>query len=394
MQDETPAPDESSATETPATETKTESTNESATPASRQVSPIVLTISFIIITLLGIVIFQNLFPRGGGGGGSSKGNATVDVLRADIETQRAEINRQRIALGMEPLEGTSGIETAEEVAARLKADADTLASLTSSYQDLLERKEAQLDELRAESIKALKDQQLLREQLNRVNQDLRAAMVDASLATTLKGDLDKANAQIKALQEELQRSRDEPSELRAQLIQCNTERNRLLAQVAELEQQLRKVTLFASSEDELIKEAVALFRALRELQGATKSELASAYSRFGAELGATVLQTCDFATGSAEVRADLEAQLRMLPSEIPENAMIFVVGYASETGNVDSNQTLSSDRATAVARVLDTIKRPTQRVQAVYLGQTKRFSREVPEENQRVEVWQIVPQGL
>ncbi len=51
----------------------------------------------------------------------------------------------------------------------------------------------------------------------------------------------------------------------------------------------------------------------------------------------------------------------------------------------------AGDRATAVARVLDTLKRPGQKVQAVYLGQTKRFSREVPEQNQRVEIWQIVP---
>ncbi len=33
-----------------------------------------------------------------------------------------------------------------------------------------------------------------------------------------------------------------------------------------------------------------------------------------------------------------------------------MVGYASETGNVDSNRTLSSDRATAVAKVLDQAK--------------------------------------
>ncbi|MGE9271436.1 MAG: hypothetical protein ACQKBU_11590, partial [Verrucomicrobiales bacterium] len=57
----------------------------------------------------------------------------------------------------------------------------------------------------------------------------------------------------------------------------------------------------------------------------------------------------------------------------------------------DDNQTLSSARATAVARELDTLKREGQKVQAVYLGQTKRFGKDSPLENQRVEIWQIVP---
>lgn len=365
-----------------------------ATPAAAAArpapSPVMLTIAFIIIVLLGIVIFQNLFSRGSGGGSSE--SPAMESLKADIETRRAELNRERIALGLDPLPG-GGIESPEEVAGRLKNDADTLASLASSFQDLLARKEAQLDEVRAESIAALKDQKRLRELLNQANADLRAAMVDASLATTLKGDLDRANATIAALNEEIARLQDEPNALRAQLVESNRRRNELEARVAELESRLRRATLFADSENELIKEAVALFRALRQLEGASEQELTSAYSRFGAELRSEVLDTCEFATGSSEVRPDLESKLRSLPSEAPENAMLFVVGYASETGNVDGNRRLSSDRATAVARILDTIKRPEQRVQAVFLGQTDRFSATVPEENQRVEVWQILPKS-
>jgi flagellar motor protein MotB len=71
--------------------------------------------------------------------------------------------------------------------------------------------------------------------------------------------------------------------------------------------------------------------------------------------------------------------------------VILGVGYASETGNVDSNRTLSSDRATAVARLLDQTKKPGQRVQAVDLGQTDRFGSRFPERNPISAVWQIVP---
>ncbi|MCH7225845.1 OmpA family protein [Haloferula sp. A504] len=362
------------------------------TPAAKPpVSPVVLTIGFIIVVLLGIIIFQNLFNRPGGGG--KEDSLAIQSLQADIKTRQAQLNRERLALGLEPLPGTTGVETTEEVAERLTEDAATLASLATSFQDLLNRKEMELDELRSESISALKEQKRLRELLNQTNAELRAAMVDASMATTIKGELDRANATISALNEEIARLQTEPGELRAQLAEVTLRRNELEARVAELEEQLRKTNLFAASENELIKEAVALFKALRKLEGSSEQELAAAYSRFGAELRSEVLDTCEFATGSSEVRADLESRLRLLPGEAPENAMLFVVGYASETGNVDNNRTLSSDRATAVARILDTIKRPGQRVQAVYLGQTDRFSAETPVKNQRVEVWQILPKA-
>lgn len=85
------------------------------------------------------------------------------------------------------------------------------------------------------------------------------------------------------------------------------------------------------------------------------------------------------------------AKINTFPGEAPDNALLLVVGYASETGNVDNNRTLSSDRATAVARMLDETKKPGQRVQAVYLCQTDRFGSRFPERNQISEVWQIVP---
>ena len=68
---------------------------------------------------------------------------------------------------------------------------------------------------------------------------------------------------------------------------------------------------------------------------------------------------------------------------------MLAIGYASETGNVDANRTLSSSRATAAAELFSSVKRQEQLVQAVYLGQTDRFSSKVPERNQIVEIWRI-----
>lgn len=354
---------------------------------SRAPSPTAIAIAFIIV-LLGVIIFQNILPKNGG---DIPESPAKKALKADLETVRAELNRERISLGLEPIGGSSSIESADEVARRLRADAETLASLASSFQDLLARKDAQIDELRTESIAALKDQQRLRQLLASATEDLRQAMIDASLAVTLRADLDAANAQIASL-------RAIPDALRAQLLESQQKASQLESEVlllrskvAQLEGQLNQAKLFAANENELLKEAIALVRALRNLQGATPQEMSAAYSQFGAELGSNVLQTCKFATGSSEVSPELQSNLSLLPGEAPENALLLVVGYASETGKVDSNRILSSDRATAVARELDTLKRSTQQVQAVYLGQTKRFSKDDPLQNQRVEVWQIIP---
>ncbi|MGB1130876.1 MAG: OmpA family protein [Haloferula sp.] len=386
MNDENPQPQAEQHAEPP-TPSPSSAPTASASD-SRAPSPTVIAIAFIIIVLLGVIIFQNIIPKNGGDIPESPARK---ALKADLETVRAELNRERISLGLEPIGGSSSIESADEVAKRLQADAETLASLASSFQELLARKDAQIDELRTESIAALKDQQRLRELLASANEDLRQAMIDASLAAKLRADLDAANAQIASLQAI-------PDALRAQLLESQQKASQLESEVlllrskvAQLEGQLNQAKLFAANENELLKEAIALVRALRNLQGATPQEMSAAYSQFGAELGSNVLQTCKFATGSSEVSPELQSNLSLLPSEAPENALLLVVGYASETGNVDSNRILSSDRATAVARELDTLKRSAQQVQAVYLGQTKRFSKDDPLENQRVEVWQIVP---
>ena len=72
-------------------------------------------------------------------------------------------------------------------------------------------------------------------------------------------------------------------------------------------------------------------------------------------------------------------------------AIILVVGYVSGTGDANANRRLSSDRATEVAANIDMAKPGNQAVQAVFLGQTKRFSSSIAERNQVCEVWQIDP---
>jgi outer membrane protein OmpA-like peptidoglycan-associated protein len=161
------------------------------------------------------------------------------------------------------------------------------------------------------------------------------------------------------------------------------------ARVVELESELSKARLFASSESELLPAAVELFRSLRKLEGMPDSEVSAAYSSLGVSLGANVLHKLSFATGSSTLTPADEELIRNLVSEVPDGDLVLAIGYASETGNVDNNRTLSSDRATAAAQLYSSVKRPTQLVQAVFLGQTDRFSSRIPERNQIVEIWRI-----
>lgn len=362
--------------------------NNDAPSKTRAPSPVILAFCMVIVGLLVVLIIQGIKP---GGAFSSNDSPSMDALKADIETRRTLLNRERIAMGLEPMASASGTEAAEEVAARLKTDADTLASLAGSFQVILEDKDRELDLARKEAIDSLKETRRIRDLLEAVRIERDKALLEATRNSTLQGQLDAANNRIALLDAELLRLRDEPGRLQQELMNCQSERSQLMARIAELEGQLSQANLFAANENQIMKEAIALFRALRTLEGKPDSEIMSAYSSFGKNLGAVVLKKCDFATGSSEIAPELRAGLMDTVSEVPDGAMIFVVGYASRTGNVDSNRTLSSDRATAVAQLLDSAKSPSQRVQAVYLGQTDRFSSRVPERNQIVEIWQIVP---
>ncbi|MFC7336741.1 OmpA family protein [Haloferula chungangensis] len=367
---------------------------EKSTTKNRAPSPVILAFCMVIVGLLVVLIIQGIQP---GGALASKDSPSMDALKADIETRRTLLNRERIAMGLEPMAGASGTEAAEEVAARLKTDADTLASLAGSFQVLLEDKDRELDLARKEAIDSLKETQRMRELLEAIRIERDKALLEATRNSTLQGQLDAANNRIALLDAELVRLREEPGRLQQELLACQSERSQLLNRIADLEAQLAQLSqadLFATTENAILKEAIALFRELRKLEGKADSEIMSAYSSFGAKYGASVLKKCDFATGSSEIAPELNAGLMATMSEVPDGAIIFAVGYASRTGNADNNQTLSSDRATAVAQLLDSAKQPNQRVQAVYLGQTDRFSSRVPERNQIVEIWQIVPPNM
>jgi flagellar motor protein MotB len=382
---EEPSAPETEKPQTESTETAKSSVN---LPTS------VLALGFIAIALVGVLIATAIKsrPAEAAAAGSTSEDPAIREAKAKLQMLQSSLNQDRARLGLSPLYGDN-TQAAEAVAARITEDAATLAAMAKGVKDLIADKDAELAQRAQELTDALKLQGVLREQLAKSEERLSRALIEGSDASTLRSQLEAANKRIIALGDEVRRLSEGPADMQARLLEVTAERDSLLARVAELESQLSRASLFAGTEAELFREAVQLFRSLRELEGKSDSEIATAYSQFGAKLGANVLDKIDFPTGSSDVPPENIAKISTFTGEAPDNALILVVGYASETGNVDNNRTLSSDRATAVARLIDETKKTGQRVQAVYLGQTDRFGSRFPERNQISEVWQIVPKS-
>jgi len=370
-----------------------------ATPAVKTGEPVIkitpaIGLMALIVVLLVVLLMMN---NRKGGIGVSNDDPAVAALRADLEAGRMELNRQRLNMGLPPLEG--GSEPVEEIAARLKKDADTLVGLASRFQEMLAEKDQEVADKNAELIRAQQLRQSVVAESARLQAELQRALVGGEEAAELRRQVANEQARRDAMAAELARMRDQlatanqPSAdldlVERRLEETTRAKEFFEARVTQLEAELARLRIFAKSEDELLPAAVQLFRSLRELEDRPDSDLTSAYSNLGDSLGASVLHTLNFATGASELSAEDQDVVRRIADEVPDGDLVLVIGYASETGNVETNRKLSSARATTAAELFSAIKRPGQLVQAVYLGQTDRFSSRIPERNQICEVWRI-----
>lgn len=351
--------------------------------------------AIVIIALLVILVTLNL--RKGSGGKVSP--EAIGELQAEAQALREQLNRERMALGLRPLEGN--VESMQDIAARLRKDADTMVALASSFQTMLAEKDAEISAKNTELIRSEQLRQTLAAESARLNGELQRSVAGGAETESLRREIAALKQQRDVLTAQLDQTRQElaantggisaeiHADLQRRLEEITRARDFFEARAGKLEGQLSKAKLFAKNDNELLPEAVELVRGLRKLEGKSDSEISSAYSSLGVELGASVLHTLNFNTGSSDLNAADEEIIRKLLDEIPDGDMLLAVGYASETGDVEANQDLSSARATAAASHCSAIKRPGQVVQAVYLGQTDRFSSKIPESNQIVELWRI-----
>jgi outer membrane protein OmpA-like peptidoglycan-associated protein len=367
-------------------------------PATAAPGTIKLSISptMVLGVLAGLLIISLIILVLNRGGSQ---DPAVRELQAKADDMRQQLNRERIAMGLSPLDSQG--DSINDVAGRMKKDADLMVSMAANYQNMLLEKEARITARTAEFNRSEQLREALAAESVRLQADLQRALVAVSEVESLRREHADMKSQRDALVTELAAVRQQLSEksggvspeeyqhLMRQLEETQRARDFFEARASSLESQLKQAALFAKNDNELLPAAVELFARLRKLEGKTEAEIDSAYSSLGRELGASVLHNFSFTTGSSTLSVEDEGALRRLSSEIPDGDLLFIIGYASETGNVDLNRTLSSDRATHAAEFYTSIKRPGQLVQGVYLGQTDRFSSTIHERNQIVELWQI-----
>ncbi len=377
-----------------------EETAEEKSKAANLMNPVV----FLLFMIFAMVVVLIVVSMKGEKSGTDKTVETEDpalaALRADVKAGEMELNRQRMAMGLPPLD--NGNEPIAEIADRLKADADTIVALSGRFQQMLGEKDAEITARNTELLRLEKVRQDLLTENSRLNSEYQRALIGGSEAQNLKQLLANNQATRDALSDELAKvkrqlaemnnavSGDDFADLQRRYTEALRSKEFFENRVKDLEAELGRLRLFAKSEDELLPAAVELFRRLRTLEGQKDSDLTTEYSKLGVELGANVLHTLDFETGSSELSEEEMAQiLHIAQDDVPDGDLTLIVGYASTTGDALANEKLSSDRATTAAQYFARNKRPGQQVQAVYLGQTNRFSSARPERNQICEVWRI-----
>jgi outer membrane protein OmpA-like peptidoglycan-associated protein len=355
--------------------------------------------TYVVIGLLVAALLLMTFVVMNGQRKNAEPQAEKSAMQAEVEAMRGELNRQRMSLGLRPLEG--GGESIDDITKRLTKDAESIVGLAHSFQNMLKEKDADLDAEKGKLITSEKLRQSLSAEITRLQTELNRLLVsgaDGDLAkkevADIKGQRDRLAAELAKVQRELAsvaggRSQEEYADLQRQFEEAKRSSGFFEKRVKELEAELAKLRIFAKSENELLPAAVELFRTLRGLEGTKDADNMTAYSDIGVKLGARVLRTLDFPTGSSELTPEDIQAIPGMVEQVEDGDLIFVVGYASTTGNPESNRVLSSDRATAAAQAVSAVKRPGQMVQAVYIGQTTRFGGSSPERNQICEIWHI-----
>jgi len=273
--------------------------------------------------------------------------------------------------------------------------------MVNTFQGMLREKDLAIDAKNNELINSEKLRQSLAGDNSRLQSEISRLLVsgaDGDLAKKeiafIKDQKDRLAAALAKAQDDLKnmagsKSDQEYAELQRRYDEAKRSSDFFEKKVADLQAELAKLRIFAKSEGELLPAAVELFRTLRNLEGLKDSDNMKAYSDIGVNLGAKVLLTLSFPTGSSVLTPEDQAAIPGLTEAVANGDLILVVGYASTTGNVEPNRVLSSDRATAAAQAISAVKRPEQFVQAVYIGQTNRFSSAAPERNQICEIWHI-----
>jgi len=167
-------------------------------PAAPAAMPPAVILAFVILVLLGVLIALGLR---GGINKSAPGTADLTDLQAEATALRSQLNRERVAMGLRPLEG--GSESIDDISARLKKDADSIVALAGSYQAMLSEKSIELSAKNAEILRSEQLRQSLAAESARLQGELQRALVSGVDVDLTRRDLSAMKSQRDALAAEL-----------------------------------------------------------------------------------------------------------------------------------------------------------------------------------------------
>jgi len=274
-------------------------------------------------------------------------------------------------------------------AAMLQSARDQAATLSRSNTDL----QNQLSQYQAAASRVSG----LESDLESTRQAL-SGSIDKGTADSLREQLSLARLERDRIKSELEQLRANQGGMidrntyaltQAELDELRTSNAALRAENQRLLAEQGGAKLFVT-QDDLSPRAEGLYLELKRLESEDHLARKTTYNRLDTQLNASVRSSVTFASGSADIARKHEATLKNMSLTAGANSFFLVVGYASPSGDSMSNQELSSQRATRVASMVNYLKKQGQAVQAVYLGEGKRFGpKDGP--NQVCEVWEIRP---
>ncbi|MFT6242740.1 MAG: outer membrane protein OmpA-like peptidoglycan-associated protein [Akkermansiaceae bacterium] len=383
-----------------AVENEDHQTQSNVTPASNQNLIIGIVMGAVVLLLLLLVISRQMHKNE-----ESKESKELTQIKQEINERKARSEALHYAdiagVTQNPDALISQIKSDTEALGRLVNASASDAAMLRTAQDrasAMSRRNTDLENQLRQDQAAASRVAGLEAELARARQSL-AGAVDKGSADSLRDQLALAKNERDRLQNELAQLRTSQGGMvdlnthalvQAENTQLNTDNTALRFENQRLRAELAGAKLFVTNSKDVSPRALALYQELKRIEPENHRARAQIYTRIDSDLKASVREDIVFKKGSADIALEHETHIKEMATAAPVNSFFLVVGYASPSGDSMSNKELSSQRATRVASMVNSLKKKGQGVQAVYLGEGNRFG---PDDapNQVCEVWEIRP---
>lgn len=195
----------------PLSEGPLEETPEEKPRAAVILNPVILLL-FLILAMVIVLVAVNMKRSSGIDSNLIEGdNPTLAVIKADVKAREMELNRQRMEMNLPPLE--NGTEPIDDIASRLKTDADTIVALAGRFQQMLGEKDAEITARNAEILRLERVRQDLVSENSRINSEYQRALIAGMEVESFRKLLAESQATRDALSDELMKLREQQAEM-------------------------------------------------------------------------------------------------------------------------------------------------------------------------------------